>query len=449
MKRCAEILRSILPAYPTQFLLLFGIVFLFVSAYLRWCPLGTNQTLIKSPVDPLEFLALAAYVIEFAACAGFFVCFRPGNYPVRRLLWWVCLPALAGDLVVIYSCYVLHAIGPFSLTLLSNFGPGFHYGLIGLLLVGVFASLAALSSASLPLELPKSTVSTSDDSASWRRMQNFIWFFLALLPIIVRIFPPNIIGHFFYSRVPGFKNVAAVIAQLFVTGSVVVLIAVWMIGREGWSSLSRALRWPAAQEFALAVAFPVGVSALISVGQFLLALFLWGVDNSSQSSPPHIGGYFSPPSAASLLLVFFAFAEEIIFRGLLQPRFIRRYGLLQGIFLVGIVFAAAHLNRDFSGSFTDGSVIVMLCLRLSEALPLSFVAGWLTLRTGSVLPAVVTHGLQNVLGYSPLGPKFWGFALVIDFLWVVLAYVLFRYWPVQMEAAEQRVATIAPPSCQV
>ena len=66
----------------------------------------------------------------------------------------------------------------------------------------------------------------------------------------------------------------------------------------------------------------------------------------------------------------------------------------------------ADFNQDLSIRFTDGLVIAKLCLCLIDALALSFVAGWLTLRTGSVLPATLAHGLMNVFGGAPLGPVF-------------------------------------------
>jgi membrane protease YdiL (CAAX protease family) len=279
-------------------------------------------------------------------------------------------------------------------------------------------------------------------------MQNFLSVFLALFPAVDWIYFPimNSVGRFVYSHVHVFKNVAGVFAQLFVAGLLNILIAIWMTGKPAWYTLRRSLRLPETKGLALAVAFPIVISALISVGQFLLVLFLWSADKSGRLGPPHIGPYFTLPGTESLLLLFFALTEEIIFRGILQPRFIRRYGLLRGLFLVGVVFAAAHLNGDFSGSFTDGLVIFRLFVRLSGALPLSFVAGWLTLRSGSVFPAAVAHGLMNVLGNSPLGPTFWGIGLVMDLLWAILAYFLFRYWPVRAEPDERLCAAIATPA---
>jgi hypothetical protein len=89
------------------------------------------------------------------------------------------------------------------------------------------------------------------------------------------------------------------------------------------------------------------------------------------------------------------------------------------------------LSTDFSFFFTDGLVLVKLGLRLLESLGLSFVVGWLTIRTGSVIPAGVAHGLFNILGFSPFGPRFPGIGPLIDLSWGMAAYALFRYWPRQ------------------
>jgi membrane protease YdiL (CAAX protease family) len=68
---------------------------------------------------------------------------------------------------------------------------------------------------------------------------------------------------------------------------------------------------------------------------------------------------------------------------------------------------------------------------------LSFVLGWLTLRTGSVFPAALAHGLYNVFGASGLGATFPGVVLVRVGLWSVLAYVLFQFWPAKAKDAPE------------
>jgi hypothetical protein len=165
----------------------------------------------------------------------------------------------------------------------------------------------------------------------------------------------------------------------------------------------------------------------------------WGANGSSAQFALHpISAYFVLPHAELFLLLLFAFTEEIIFRGLLQPAFIQRYGVMRGIFLLSIVFATAHLDGDFTPNLTDALVIFRLFVRLCAAIPLSFITGWISLRTGSVLPAIVAHGLLNISGESPLGPRLRHMGLLLYLLWSVLAYLLFRFWPVAIDSSEPK-----------
>jgi membrane protease YdiL (CAAX protease family) len=334
---------------------------------------------------------------------------------------------------------------------LSKLGPGFDYALVGLILVAVFTARLALGSASLPLTLPKSSVLASDGSGSWDRVESFLWVLLALLPLILWFWSPPfmnfILNYFVFSHLPVFKGIdIATLAANAVTDLIIVVVAVRMIGKEAWDALGSSLRWPAVKGLALAFAFPVGVAALVSIGQFLFELFRRVDLQTDRLGLPQIGSFFSVPSIGLFSLLFLAFTEELIFRGLLQPLFIRRYAPTRGIFLVGIAFAAAHFSTDSSVGYTDWLVVLQLCRRLSSCLALSFIVGWLTLRTGSVLPAAVTHGLSNVLGSSPLGPQFSGIGPLTDLLEAVLAYVLFRYWPVETQTPQEFKAASASPA---
>jgi membrane protease YdiL (CAAX protease family) len=444
MRRFLRFVRSLLPAEATQLGLISGVVCLLIASHLRWFRSGMAQTEPKSGFESAVIVFVAICAISLSGCAGYFVLFRPGRHPVRRLLSWVCFPALLG-LTIMYSAFVNTAEVGSSWSnridsVLLKLEPGFHYALLGFVLVSAFTLRVALGSASLPLALPKSSVSASDDFVSWRRVEIFVWLLLALLPTIHRFFPfMNFIYYFVDAHIPNpeFKHTAGALVQLGVTNAMIVLVAIWVIGEEAWHALRRSLRWPAPDSLALAIAFPVGIAVLISLGQFLFGLLHWTTYRSATLPPPHIGSYFTLPAIWLLLFFPAALAEEALFRGVLQPRFIRRYGLLRGIFLLGIVFAATHFSADFSVGFTDVLVILKLCARLTESLALSFVAGWLTVRTGSMLPAAVAHGLFNILVFSPLGPQFFGIGPLLYLLWSVLAYVLFRYWPVQSGSAQE------------
>jgi membrane protease YdiL (CAAX protease family) len=94
---------------------------------------------------------------------------------------------------------------------------------------------------------------------------------------------------------------------------------------------------------------------------------------------------------------------------------------------------------------TDQEVFAKLGYRIFVCVALSFALAWLTLRSQSVLPATIAHTVYNVLVFSPNGPQFAGKAVLRVALWTVLAYVLFRYWPVPSEARLGAVTPTANP----
>jgi membrane protease YdiL (CAAX protease family) len=89
-------------------------------------------------------------------------------------------------------------------------------------------------------------------------------------------------------------------------------------------------------------------------------------------------------------------AEEIFFRGLLLRDYLARYSVTTAIIVSAILFAIFHLN--------PWQAVV--------ALPLGVAYAWLVLKTGSVLPGMMSHAMVNfstnfllqplaaILGYS-------------------------------------------------
>src|SRR5713226_4799643 len=146
MKRLLEFLRSVLPADWTQLIFLFGVVCLYIARILRSWP--AEEIFIPSKHLPFAAhmpLLFAAHMPLLAGVAGHFICFWPGRHPVRRLLYWVCLLALAG-LSLTYVLFLYYGLGPSSahgtgkytahtiawaLSELWNLGTGFHFALLG------------------------------------------------------------------------------------------------------------------------------------------------------------------------------------------------------------------------------------------------------------------------------------------------------------------------------
>jgi membrane protease YdiL (CAAX protease family) len=436
MKCLGEFLRTVLPEDLTQLLLIFGAVCLFISPQLRW-GLSLNVPLFTQ----LGMVEFAPYAIPFAGAAAYFICFRPGSHPVRRLFWWVCFPALA---VLVAECcfYIYLAIKAntvASFALVWKLGPGFHFAVVGLVFVAGFTFRVALGSASLPLKLPQGVASGSDGALSWRSLQIVLWILVVWQPLVwCAAFVVFLLMHL-QATSKLLQQGLFTALMLTIPFGIFVGLTIWLSGKEAWTALRRAVRLPRPESFLLAIAFPLVTIFLGSLSYYLFERARWALETSEKSSPSQFAAYFGFPAAGIMLsLIFPAFLEEVIFRGLLQPRFIRRYGILRGIFLLCVIFAVWHFGSDFSPQFSDGLVLVQLGLRVLMSVAQGMVLGWLTLRTGSVLPAALAHAIYN--SFAKLPSIGWGAgqSALIHLSWGLLAYILFRYWPIKDDSPKER-----------
>jgi membrane protease YdiL (CAAX protease family) len=456
MKRLAEFLRSVIPADPAQLLFLAGIVCFIVAPRLRWWPPGLGvapERLADSFVQQAQTLGIVfLQPILFAGVAGYCICFWPGNRPFRRILWLVFFPTMVG-LGLIFS-RLIYLSAPSS-SVLEGTGslvahkmswawslpwrllPGFHFCLIGLLLTAIYTSRIGFGIAALPLSLPGNPASTAQDTGSWRRVQFLIWVLVgplfllySLFTFITLLLPAVFTSRLpFYSQSAWFSRLSPVLGALFVFA-----ILLWIMGKGSRQVICKAAGLPEPRYVALGLAFPIGIAVLLSTGQYLVDRSQWAAHDFGRFSPPQFRTYFDLPDPWLLLAFFPALFEEMIFRGLLQRRFVQRYGIYRGIFLVGIVWAAFHFVSDVSFSrLTETDVLLKLSWRILFCLALSYVLGWLTLRFGSILPAAIAHTFYNILVMSGFGPPFIGKDTVLVALWAVLAWALFRYWPVSAE----------------
>lgn len=453
LRRLAEFLRSVVPADPAQLLFLTGIVCFVVAPHMRWWPAG----LTISPAVPSSWFSsrvvdigiFLLFPIIFASVAGYFACFWPGAHPTRSVLCVVFLPAVGGFGLMLsrflylsksYSS-ILETMGrtPRGTTWVESLWklpPGFHFCLIGLLLVFLFASRLAFGIATLPLALPETSVLRSEDEESWEWLQILIWVLVGPFFLVDDVFAWLTMGIpiIFSSRVPAYVQSPWFSRGTLILECLPLMFALWIAGRENRRVLRTFIRLPKHLYFPLALAFPTGISLLISVGHYLVDRAAWATLDFGKLDSPQFGSYFDFPEPWFLLLFLSAFFEEMIFRGLLQSRFVQRYGLYRGIFLVGIAWAAFHFSSDFwFARLSSQGALFQLSFRVFMCVTLSFVLGWLTLRSQSIFPATIAHGLYNVLIYSHFGPDFMGKNVVRITLWALLALVLFRYWPVRVE----------------
>jgi len=449
MKRLAEFLRSAMPGDLAQLLFLAGAVCLVIAPRLSWWPAGF-EVAPEHRADWLNqqigiFRPVILFPILFAGIAAYFIAFWPGRDPVRRILSCIYLPTvpilsvMCLRFVALVSPHrsVLETVAPHSRAW-SEFpllrAPGLQFCLTGLLLIGIFTRRLVAGRSSLPLALSPASVLCPDDPGAWRRTEILIWvligpfFLVAALIIVPLMFSPHFLQ---YVKNAWFLRLSAPIEMLLALG-----LTACIIGRSAGKLLQRVLRVPGEKNALLAMSFAIGIPVLISAGEYLWERAqLMRHDVGTLTWEP--GMYFYFPDTWLFFLFFPALVEEIIFRGWLQSQFVRRYGLYRGIFLVGITWAAFHFPSDLSFShFGSWAAIQSVCFRLFMCISLSFVLGWLTLETGSVLAAALAHTLYNVLVYSDLGPWFYGKDMLRVALWAVLGWILFRYWPAAPELTE-------------
>jgi membrane protease YdiL (CAAX protease family) len=466
LERLRKFIRSVLPVDLTQLIFLGGVLCLIIAPHLRWWPAPvTNpqslETLFGTDADQQaqferwRFFIIAVLPIIFAYGAGIFVSFWPGKRPVRRTSLFVLLPAIGGigwicehfvslqtprGSIFLSGSARLRESFDVARTTLWTLGPGFRICLLGIVLILVFIWRIIFRTSSLPIAVP-SEGNLPDDADTWHRARLLIWFSVApgfvavsavisILTIIFQSVFRDFTGREIFVWQYGSANV--------VLGCAFIGAALWISGPAGRQATVRALRWCQPSYLLLAAAFAFGIDFAVSAGKYLFDYFYWSAHFYGRLAPPHIDVCFSVPSHSFQFLigiVFGVLAEEITFRAILQQWLIQRYGIWRGLFFVGAAWSAIHFYTDFNLQMTELDALLGVCQRIFMCLALGFVFGWLTLRTKSIWPAVISHASFNILASSPSDYQFTERATVRAALWALLAYILFRYWPVQADLA--------------
>jgi membrane protease YdiL (CAAX protease family) len=92
----------------------------------------------------------------------------------------------------------------------------------------------------------------------------------------------------------------------------------------------------------------------------------------------------------------FAIGEELGWRGFLQGALTDKLGITQGIVVLGLIWSFWHLPVLLAGyNYPATPVLGAFVLFPVTLVAASFFLGWLTIRSGSVWPAVLAHGATN------------------------------------------------------
>ncbi|MFL6634299.1 MAG: CPBP family intramembrane glutamic endopeptidase, partial [Massilia sp.] len=97
--------------------------------------------------------------------------------------------------------------------------------------------------------------------------------------------------------------------------------------------------------------------------------------------------------------------EELGWRGFLFPRLLVRFGFNGACLIGGLIWAVWHYPGLIWGHYNAGTnpVFAVSCFTLS-VLALSFISGWLRLRSGSIWPSVLLHASHNLIVQAIFDP---------------------------------------------
>ena len=113
-----------------------------------------------------------------------------------------------------------------------------------------------------------------------------------------------------------------------------------------------------------------------------------------------VGKDLSTINISNLILLLLAclsvgFAEEFMFRGFLQPLFIRRYVLKKNGLFLGILFPSLFFGASHLLNLTVNDNVPQVIVQAIYATFIGFFFGVLLLKTNKLLPIAITHALIN------------------------------------------------------
>jgi membrane protease YdiL (CAAX protease family) len=474
LQRLANFLKSVWPADRGLVALLLGSILLLMS--LR---LGSWNTwiyaLFRAPAtgsrfsagESTAFLVMTLVLIYFAGAAALFVCFFPGQHPSKRLARWVYLPlaiGLTANLAIVATLAKLNAAVPWPdgeplswalngpARVLHSAGLGIWSALLGAILV-LYGDLRLRSGhAQLPVHFAPGYSATPDGSPGGQ-VERFIWimFSLTFLTVVTDL-PAYYLARWIHAASGPHESGTNLPWSLYYTCSqiwqgVALLVLVYAaMGSSRREALKQSLRIPSVNYFGLGILLPTIVLAILPTLQYVFDRIHWAAYDFGRLGPPIFSSYFAQlPKWPYLFMILGALDEEIGWRGYLQPRFISRYGLYRGIFLVGIVWAVFHFPLDAYSRRTLTEVLIHSAWRLFNCVSMGFALSWLTLRSRSVWPAALAHGISNILLLS--GWEGFASGWILSLLWVVIDVVLFRYLPPKFEigSGPQGLTPVDPP----
>lgn len=451
LKRFAAFLRSVIPVDPTQFLFLMGAILLLIAPRVSW---HANALVHGGTLDYWEvysYIVAGNIVVLAAGLTALYACFWPLHNPVRRVFRGVLVIGLLGLLFLLWKFFDL-AVGAHSILAahsriremfawlglnIPNFPTGFYILTLGLVLVSIYLSRMALQVGSLPLALSNVNIANEEERQAWFRDKLVLFVligvfgFLANLSYLLATLTWKLPLAYVNTR---FTDYVFSLVSALLNAGLLLGISLYVLGRRGRTAARLSLKMPEPRCAVLALLLPAITYALVPAAHFVFDRVHWATYEFGRFDPPLLSTYFDLSRLGQpwiVFLIFGAFAEEIIFRGVLLHDFIRRYGLHRGIFLTGIGWAAIHFRSDSYVRQSVLQVFLALMVRVILCLGMNYVLAWMVLHWKTIVPAGIAHTVWNMLVLSDVSTS--GEQFIDCGLWLIIAFYLFRFWPVVEE----------------
>jgi membrane protease YdiL (CAAX protease family) len=458
LKRFATFLRSVIPMDPTQLLFLMGAILLLVATRVSWRPYALSHSGTLDYWELYGYTVFGNLVVLGAGLTALYACFWPLRNPVRKAFWAVLVTGMLGLLFLLWKFFDLTAgehsvldthsrmweIFPWVKLNIPNLPTGFFIIALGLGFVAVYLSRMSLRVAALPLALSDVNTANEEERRAWSRDKLVLFVLIGIFGVIANC--SYLLGTLIWKlplalASPRFTDYAHSLVTALLDAGLLLGLSMYALGRRGRIAARLSLKLPEPRFAAIAFLLPAAAYAIIPAGHLLFARIHWAAYDFGRIGPPQLSTYFDLSKLGQPWIVFLffgAFAEEIIFRGVLLPDFIRRYGLHRGIFLTGIGWAAIHFRSDSYARLSVLDVFLVIFMRIIFCLGMNYVLAWMALHWRSIVPAGIAHTVWNMLVLSEVCDR--NEARYIDCgLWLMIAFCLFRFWPVVQKEGDAGV----------
>jgi len=471
--RILAFLRDLLPSQKSHFLFLFGLFLLLEASSSSWLPGGMMEEQafggdgwqllgyqISHPEIQRMFLFLRGLLLVTASVAALPLVFLRVERAPRKLLAWVFLPVFLAIVQFAAQMYLRDTPKPipnqvpliplpepplnwFDFVLSS---PGLVAALLALALLAIATWRVHRGLTSLPIRFcphPGDAVIQAQESHIPHRL---LLFLAASLLYPVLIGPVlTFLGQWLQRVVPFLFRPEHMWLNMLLDllfRLPYVLLILWLLGTT-WKELRNLFRLGRFSDYGFVLGL---IFSAITVPRFLF--YLWVEFHSYLGSGEYPSASFfralflAPESFWQTWLPYlipYFLITEVLYRGLLQSRLVRRFGFRRGLLLLILITVAVDVSTittvAVGGSTIAFPSIVVYFKLLSLAVTalLTVLLGWLFERSGTIWPVFLFHLAFRMsllsFGGAPFLSRFRELEILEILFLALAAFWLFKRFP--------------------